>query len=282
MTPFYLYRLKIIRPEQSSIFDDTKTLNRQIIYDAFYERPHYEVRKGHTWRIGNLEEIDKNSLLFALGRERPAILERFDEKEGNFREEALEEAPYTYGIIDLELQVCALAHRDKIAQKVSSIANNLVHLLNLTTIAVHRGISFIADGISDPSEFIEYIERAYSVQQFEMGFGLPNPFDVEKDFHKPMQNYLRSATGEKGKTVISGSSLNGHVIGALAKSAAATGNDASARLVLEKGAKPIFKRLSGNPAIVRIEDLDTLDRKKELINSVRAAYRNVRGEVTKP
>lgn len=132
MTLFYLYRLKIERSEAPSIFDDQSSSPAEIIRSAVEEKPHHELRKRQTWRIGNVRQLSKKTLFFALGKVTKATHELYDETSGNFVEEALDEAPHTYVAIDLECQVCAIAkklvspHTLIILQKTSQ--NYLTHL----------------------------------------------------------------------------------------------------------------------------------------------------------
>ena len=48
MTVFYLYRLKIERPETPSIFDDQSRSPGDIILASIEEKPSEELRKGQS------------------------------------------------------------------------------------------------------------------------------------------------------------------------------------------------------------------------------------------
>ena len=274
---FYLYRLKTERSaEQQSLFEDNKSSPAEIIKGAIEEKPSKEIRKGNIWHIGNIEEIGENGLFFAFGRVTKSIVEKFDEEAGNFREESDEQAPYTYIVLDLEYQVCAVAHKPKIAPKVSQIASNLAKLLNETNRAQNNSVKLVMAEISDPHDFLEYLRNAYSIQRFDIEFSPPNPWDVEPDFLKPMERVLDETGGKKGKTTIQGESLEKDPIEKLASAAAATGNSASAKLKQDKEGVSVTKKIGGNPTTLSTDEISTANEKENLLYQIVAKYKSVR------
>lgn len=67
-----------------------------------------------------------------------------------------------------------------------------------------------------------------------MTFSRPNAFDAN-DFVKPFQGLLAAAHGEKGKAELMGGALKSESLEELARSAAATGNDAGATMIAGSG-----------------------------------------------
>jgi len=273
---FYLYRLKIERSKEPGLFDDTSSSPSDIIRTAIEEKPAKEIRKGNIWHIGNIEQVGETGLFFAFGRVTKSIVEKYNEKDGNFCDEPEEQAPYTYVIIDLKYQVCAVAHKSKIAPKVSQIASNLAKLLNETSKAKDNNLKLVMAEISDPHEFLEYIRNAYRIRKFDVEFSPPNPWDVEQDFQKPMENLLDETGGQKGKTTIQGESLEKDPIEKLAAAAAATGNSASAQLKQEQDGNFITKKIGGNPASLATDEFATKDEKNSLLSKVIALYQSIR------
>ncbi len=273
---FYLYRLKIERSEQRDLYEDTNSTASEIICAAIQEKPSKEIRKGNTWHIGNIEQIGETGLFFAFGRVTKSIVEKYDEEAGNFLDEPQRQAPYTYVIFDLENQVCAVAHKSKIAPKVSDIANNLAKLLNETNKAKGSNLKFVMAEIKDPHEFLEYVRNAWEIKRFDIEFGQPNPMDVEQDFQKPMQKLLGKTGGSKGKTTIQGENLEKDPIEKLAAAAAATGNSASARLKQEKDSKYVTKKLDGNPATLATNEIATQGEKVTLLSKIITKYQSIR------
>lgn len=277
MTIFYLYRLKIERPETPSIFDDQSRSPGGIILAAIEEKPSEELRKGQSWRIGNIQKLSTGTVFFALGKITKATHELYDEALGDFVAEALEEAPHTYVAVDLEYQVCAIAQKTKIAPRVDNIAKNLAKLLSASNVAELGHLEFTLSEISDPDEFLELVRNAVRISEFEMTFSPPNPFDVNRQFHKPMEEFLQAAHAQHGKTAIKGESLEAEVIEDLARSAASSGNKAKARIQSNEDAKPTLKHLDGNPVTVSVGEIVTDDEKAGLFARIREAYRRVRG-----
>jgi len=273
---FYLYRLKIERSKEPGLFDDTTSSPSDIIRAAVEEKPSKEIRKGNIWHIGNIEQVGDTGLFFAFGRVTKSIVEKFDEEAGNFREESEDQAPYTYIILDLEYQVCAVAHKSKIAPKVSQIANNLARLLNETSVAKDNNLNLVMAEISDPHEFLEYVRTAYVIRKFDVGFSPPNPWDVEADFQKPMEKFLEVTGGSKGKTTIQGESLEKDPIEKLASAAAATGNSASVQLKQEKDQNFVTKKIGGNSTTLTTDEFATQDEKRTLLSKVIGLYQSVR------
>ena len=73
-------------------------------------------------------------------------------------------------------------------------------------------------------------------------------------FQKPLSVYLSAAKGDKGKAAIQGQNLDRDVISEVARSTAATGNSASARITKAKNHKPTTINLEGDPVKRRYEE----------------------------
>lgn len=276
---FYLYRLKIERskePELPGLLDGTSSSPSDIIRAAIEEKPSKEIRKGNIWHIGNIEQVGETGLFFAFGRITKSIVEKYNEEDGNFCDELEEQAPYTYVILDLKYQVCAVAHKSRIAPKVSQIAGNLAKLLNETKKAKDNNLNLVMAEISDPQEFLEYIRDAYIIRKFDVDFSPPNPWDVEHDFQEPMENLLRETGGQKGKTTIQGESLEKEPIQKLAAAAAATGNSASAQLQEEQDGNFITKRIGRNPASLPTNEIVIKDKKSSLLFEIIELYQRIK------
>jgi len=273
---FFLYRLKIERSKEPRLFDDTTSSPSEIIKAAVEEKPSKEIRKGNIWHIGNIEKIGDTGLFFAFGRVTKSIVEKFDEDAGNFRDESEDQAPYTYIIIDLKYQICAVAHKSRIAPKVSQIANNLAKLLNETKIAKENNLKLVMAQINDPHEFLEYVRSAYAIRKFDIDFSPPNPWDVEADFQKPMEKLLSETAGSKGKTTIVGEDLEKDPIEKLASAAAATGNSASAQMKQGENQKFVTKKIGGNPTTFTTEEIATQEEKATLLSKIIELYQSVR------
>lgn len=272
---FTLFRIKVAFPSQLMMFGEQSS-PPDIIKQAINEKPSKEIRKGNVWHIGNIEEVGKDGLFFALGREKKSIIDKYDSASGDFVDVEDEQAPYTYVFIDLKFQVCAISHKAKVSQNVSASAKNLANLLKETEIANANGYTFNLLEIQDTSEFLELISNAFAIKEFSISFSPPNPWDVEPDFQRPMQNLLQETGGVGGVTKINGDSLNNQILRKLTSSAAATGNKASAKIQEASDGRAVLKKLGGNPATVSTDRINTAQEKLDLMAQVRKFYLFIR------
>jgi hypothetical protein len=213
---------------------------------------------------------------FAAGRTTKSILEKYDADSGDFVEEVLETSPYTYVLFDCQIGYLAIAKKTRLAPTVSGIARRICTLFQSTPVVEQGGIEVSFDAISDPNDFIQSVQSAYSVRSFEFTFSRSNPFDADEFFQKRLEGLLEAADGQKGKTLISGPNLAPDTLVALTQSVAATGNDAKAVLQTHRGSKFSHKRLRSNPAHFTVPGEDP-DLETALIQS-RNVYSDVRGE----
>lgn len=269
-----MFRIKAER-YRHDLFTDKNITNPELIKAAILEKPSKEVRKKQTWRLGNTEYIEKNAVLFAFGKVLQSKRDVYDEKQGNFTEVDDTDAPHTYIIIDLETQVCAIAHKSN----MKNIEKNLAKVLTSTDICQEQSTIITINPINDPDDFIRLIENAEKVSMFEMTFSPPNPFDVEKDFHRPMESLIQHSNAEKGRTRINGKELEKDVIEDLARSAASTGNDAKAKCQMPGELKATLKKMDGSQKTVQSENITTEEEKKNLLKRIRDVYYQVRGKI---
>ena len=110
-----------------------------------------------------------------------------------------------------------------------------------------------------------------------MTFSPPNPFDVERQFHQPMEQLLRETRADNGKTSIKGKQLDPDIIENLSRSAASTGNMATARIQSEGDSKPMLKKLGENALTIAVDEISTDNEKRSVFDRIREAYRHVRG-----
>ena len=96
---YSLFRVKMVRPHQSSFLHDELT-PRDLLLKAILEKPSGELRKGFQWHIGNIQMFDEFTGYFAAGRTTTSTIEKFDEETSNFVEEELEDRPFALGQFD--------------------------------------------------------------------------------------------------------------------------------------------------------------------------------------
>jgi hypothetical protein len=276
MTMFHLFRLRVERPLQATIFHEPELPNMEIVRRSIEEQPTAQTRKGALWALGNLRRIlDDVAYSGALGKVRQRKAEKYDEDHKTFSQELFEEAPFTLVIFDVNLQICAIATKSDLGNP-AQLARTLATLLTSSATAQNRGVRIIASQIKDPREFLTHLRRAERITRFEVTFKRPNPIDVEQDFLKPMEKILAETGGENGKTTLSGDGLSSGPLEELSNSAAATGDNASAKLKLPEHDKFVTKSLNNNPATISTNESQTRDGLEQIAMRMRELYNIIR------
>lgn len=275
MALFHIYRLKAIREAQGHLFH--RDLDRRtFLTDLLSRKPSYELRSGYMWHIGNLQPIGEDGVMFAVGRTTTANKERYDEETGNFLQTSDEESPFTYVLYDKTFSVLAVTQKSKLAPTTKGIANSIEKLLNADPYTSERGVRIEVHQIPDPESFIKQLYSAYAVVAFTMQFGEPNPFDVEKDFHEPMERLLERTGGSNGSTKVAGTDLDRESLECLSRSVASVGNDASARIRRSAGDRPVLRHLKGDPAGFTVEDEAIQADTPSIFKKLRETYQRIR------
>jgi hypothetical protein len=245
---FQLYRLKLIRPHQAQLSSDNASA-AELLRGAIESRPEQVTTQGNTWHIGNVLNLpDEKALYFAIGRTTTSTSEKFDEEAKNFVEEPIESSPYTYCVVLVDLGVAAIAHKSRLAASTQAVGNQIRHLLELTDGIIRNGINVTVDPVPDPKGFIEAIATAYAVLGFTATFRGPNPIDADEIFQKPLAVIASATSADLGQVKLRGGDLDRDAITSIARSTAATGNQASAKLREEKGKRARTLKMGKSPA----------------------------------
>lgn len=277
MPQFFLNRIILPRTQQIVMFSDDAP-EIEILKRVLRQKPSEELRKGQIWHIGNVIDVDENSLVFAVGRTARSKIEKLDADSGDFLEERSDVAPFTYAALDFTYQVLAIAHRAVLALKPTSIASRIESIINHSPILQEVGRVCEVRTISDPEDFISAVQDAYRVYALTVEFGRPNPWDAEEQFQKPMQNLLHEAEGKDGKATINGPDLKREVVEKLARVTSAAGRDAKLRYQPRHRSKTATKHLKGDTAKVSIENIETPENRQSLIDRVRDLYNKIRNQ----
>ena len=272
---FQIFRIKVFPSKQGHLFRSPSKPS-EILMDVISSLPSVELKKEMGWHVGNVSPIDSEGLYFRIGRTAKFKLAFY--KNGTFRDEEFEGAPYTHVLIDLETEVVAIAKKPTLSPKTSGIANNLIRLLNEAPRTIYYEAKYEIAQINDPTEFITFLNESLYVTKFFVTFSRPNALDVD-DFIKPMQKLLSETEGDEGKTIIEGTNLNPERLENLARSAAATGNDAAAWMQLTEMEGKVRKNLKGNPATLHFEDISDGRQKYKLLHLIREIYKRIRGDM---
>lgn len=278
MLEFQLFRLKVYPTKQGKLFGEVKN-PPEILRDIVLSKPTVEIKKGINWHIGNVTEVDENGIYFRLGRISKSKLEIL--KNENFVDQQIETAPNTHVLLDVKLELCAIAKEPKISSKTLGIAHRFVKLLLGSNLNKDIQALFEVNEINDPDNFITYLRQADKISKFWIRFSRPNLLDANKDFIKPCQELLNETNGKKGKAEIEGENLKVESLEELTRSAAATGDDAGASFKIKTKNQRIKKRLKGNSLTLTFEKLIEKAQMKKLLEQVRGKYFTVRGNSQK-
>ncbi len=275
MLDFQLFRLKVVRPVQEHLFDNELS-NLEAVLAVIAEKPSGELRRGHFWHIGNFELLANGGIYFRLGRTTKATVSLYDEKAKDFEEREFENAPYTHVLVDPAIGLCAIARKYQLAPSPEGIARQLQRLLFRSGIARAAGLGFTVAPLSDPTDFLAQLERAYAVVSFAMTFSRPNPFDAEALIQRPMEELLQATDGTDARATLHGEQLDVDVLKDLTVSVAATGNDAVAKLRYEPNAPVVRRSLRERAIFIALEGLETIAEMVGALDQMRSAFRNIR------
>jgi hypothetical protein len=220
---------------------------RDLFVQALGEHSPLKLRMGYTWHIGNTKFYDSFQGYFRVGRTTKTTVEIYDNQTGNFVEATMDASPCTHVVFDAELGICVIAKRSTLKESSKSIADKIARILNGTSTATSSRVTIEIGPVPDPKGFIHELESARRITRFTATFHRPNPFDADELFQRPLAVLLQGAGGDKGKAQIQGERLNAETLAEIARSTAATANDASARVIRKNSNKPVTVHLSGDP-----------------------------------
>lgn len=270
---YHLYRAKFIKPAQLPLLAENQS-SMDVFLKSIHDKPEYTLSSGSEWHIGNVKLFDGFSGSFAVGRTTKTTVEKFDKESGDFVDELDDSGPYTVVIFDARIGLIGIAKKSKLAPNASSIARRIQDLLSTTKTAIDTGVDVRVDVIPDPEDFLYKLRGAYSIKKFRATFTGPNPVDADELFQKPLSVYAQSMGASSGTLEVIGEALNEDVAESVAKSTAATGNTASARVVPSKGKKPKNITMKGDAVVVTVNEEAT---NTQVLEQMHEEYTRVRG-----
>lgn len=249
---YHLYRAKFIKPAQIPLLGDNKS-SSDLFLDSINDKPEHTLISGSEWHIGNIHLFNKNSGSFAVGRTTKKTVERFNKETGDFIDEIDDSGPYTTVVFDAKIGLLGIAKKSNLAPNASSIARRIKELLYATETIINSGVEVRLDVIPDPEDFLKKLKGAHSIRKFRATFTGPNPFDADELFQKPLSVYAQNMEATHGTLEVYGYNLNEEVAESVAKSTAATGNTASARVIEKKGNKAKNIKMKGDAVVVTVD-----------------------------
>ena len=276
---FTLYRIKVMRASQKDFFSSEVTAGASELLKSMIEEKPTSSSFGFlsTWHIGNVAQVDGTGLYFALGRTAKSTLPVLSEGTGDFVDEEYDSAPYTHVMVDFQREICAIAIRSALAPTTDAMAKQLERLLARSRTAREANVLVTVSPISEPDQLLKALSEAYAITSFTVHFTRPNPLDVNDEFLKPMERLAQETGAVNGQTTIRGKSLDPDPLVDLVRSAAATGDNAVARIKQQRGKKSVRRSLRGQSARVSEDDIASEEGRSKIFEKLRGKHRDIRG-----
>jgi hypothetical protein len=275
----HLFRVKVLVRAQASLLGDEPTdIERgEFLRKVIATAPRRQGGRPRViWHIGNVEPIGSDALYFRIGKTTKAIESRFDSETNRFVDAEHDIAPYTHAILHVPYQVCGITPNPKLSPGYRGLARQLAALLSASSVVRNQNVDIEVAEISDPQDIVQIVDESFRVESFTFEFGRPNPFDINKDFHEPLEKFAAAAHATRGKTTVSThDDLDRRIVSEVARSAAAAGNDLSVKVRANPESKLITKHLHGNPAQITA-NVDTEAGRREAIARLIEEYVYVR------
>ncbi len=273
----FLHRFRFEFSNQQELFSERRLTPASLLEESIRTSPAAEIRKGSIWRIGEVEDVGHAALKAQIGRQTRPIVGKFDIKMKAFVETFEDQAPFTILWIDLKYQLIGITHKPSLSPDVKGIARNFSKLINQSQPVVRERAKLIIDPIVDPQNFIQLILKAARVSRFSMTFRRPNPWDVEKDFQKPMEDFVKNSEGTKGKAQVEGESLNKPTLVKLAGAGAATGDEVKAKIHETKESRGVTKTLTGSTISIEVDPIIAEKEPASVIKELQNKYEAAKG-----
>lgn len=255
MPTYHLFRAKLLTKTQPGLFAND-IQKEDILIHVIKTKPSYDFGRNQVWHIGNVNDLNGSGVVFAIGRTTTRGKSLYDEEKGEFIELEDEESPYTYVFYIKHYSLMAIMYNSKVSPHIKTVANKITKIINSHAVFIYSPFELMLSEIWDPNKFIEYIRNAARVVSFSASASRPNPFDVNSDFHKPLEKLIEAADANKGETTVKGEDLNRTILEEIAHSVASTGDDARMRFQDEVGGSIITKHMRGDSVTVTTESDD--------------------------
>lgn len=279
MASFQLFRIHIVSTGQLLLTGESPPSN--VILRKVLGQSNKACISGATWQTANIDKLGKDGFYFRIGKMSHTTLPRLIDD--SFSDVECDKSPYTHVILDMPTEVCAIAKSAELNMTSEAISSKLEMLLNESSIVKEAEKRAKIQPLQDPTDFIDYIQRATSITKLWVGFSRPNPVDANKDFQKPMQRIMEKIAGDHGKLEVEGNELDKKSTIEIVKSAAATGDKAGAAMTMDDNPKKMIMRKLGEKSVNIVDDSIIKENIKEekvqlgVLDKLRQIYRRIRG-----
>lgn len=250
----------------------------EILRKTVESKPSVVFKPKNSWSIGNVKDVDEQSLSFSMGCEKVKT-EGVKDSDGNFTKEEREIAPHTRVILDWELEVCAIEPCSELGEK-TDLPSRLSSILNNSVVAQRNVAVFEVRPIKNPEGFIQWIQNSHTVRSFQFTFSTPNFNDIEEDFQKPLEKMAKAMEGENNEIKFeSEKGLTKENLADLTRAVIVTGHDVVAYCKTRE--EETFERRSSfleSHIYVHVEALENIEDRKNAIFAIRKKYKETKYE----
>lgn len=290
---FYLYRLKLsskVHSDQQLLFE-MKATKPALLERLIMLRPFAVVRKGIEWVIADSKKVTNTGIFFNFGRVKKREKDHIDREARSFYAIIDDDVEKVSCFYDVEYQILAIEKSsgapssETVSKYICTVINSCKENEEILSDLSDEEKYLLAstkpqiDVITDPVDFISYIENSYKVSFFEVIFSPENVFDYDKMLQAPLQKLMDAAGGDKSSaSVASDDGLKTDIIIELSHAAAAHGDNAKARIQSGEDSAPETIKLKKRVSDAYIEFPDNfVDEKEKILNSIRDKYNKIRG-----
>lgn len=222
MLDFEVYRISVIPQLQKGIIQLTHS---ELITKVLYHENENMPRRGSFWAIGDVVKVDTNGYYFHFGKTTKKKIGQYVNR--SFSDIPSDIADYTHVLIDVEMEIVAIAKKNELAPTIEAIAKKLVHYFEF----VCKNQSYLYDIRISPirtfNDFYQILHTSYAIRKFEFTFTKPNPPD-QTPWMKLFEDFSGKANSNQGKVgLTSDSDLDRKLVEEVARSVNVSNNTAS-------------------------------------------------------
>jgi len=276
---FYMFRLTVHEKTIPDMFSENLT-KQEFLKQLLFHLQSFEPKQAIFWHIGNFEELADDAIYFRFGRVLKKKISNLDEK-GDFVDNDINLAKYSHCVVDFNLQFLTISFNSNLSPSIISIGRALEKLLNTASADFPNYESIEVRIIPDYKEFLIRIKESYSVNRFWIKIRKPNPFDLDKDFIKPLSKLNSEMNSNEVKVELAGEDLDKTNIETLTESTTLAGSEGGAYIQEDEESKQTYINLGKNNLSFSSEFDDSKEKKEELLKKLRQNYKTIRDNFSK-
>jgi hypothetical protein len=275
---FYLHRVTL-HPARERLLGRIAKLHDKsgLLRNAVLEKPDVRWRGTH-WKISNVDPVEKDALHFRIWRASKTTLSQTD-RSGDVVETLVQDHPNTHVVLDVRLQVAAIACARKLNPDPLVIARALARTLSNASTIMQAYAEVEVAPLKDAQDFLDRLRRAHAVRSFWITEPRPNPFDSE-GLAQNLSATVETLGAEEVKAAWKGGAIDASVpeLEELIRATNARGGNAGARVQERENSRgSLGIRLASKLFHVRMDvDFDARGSQAGFLSEVRRIFSQIR------